>query len=220
MKKNLVLTVTGLMTMVLGVLFGQVLLTPSTSVPQPDNSDPNLISPPMLLPQFQLVDHHNQPFTHQQLKQKWHLLFFGYTHCPDICPTTLLTMRSLYQQLEQANLAGKLNMVFVSVDPKRDTVEQLSQYVPFYHPKFIGVTGDLEQIYQLSRPLGVVVHYRNHKQSQSDDDSDDYLVDHSANLFLIDPQARLYARFAPPFDVPLLQSKISHFIQTSSPLTQ
>lgn len=129
----------------------------------------------------------------QRLAGGWTFLFFGYTHCPDICPTTLLTLQGVRRDLAQTpSLTGDTRFVFVSVDPKRDTPEHLNRYVSFFHPDFLGATGDKAEIDRLVGLAGAVYMF------EGDTGSDSYIVNHSATLYLIDPQGRLYGRISPP----------------------
>lgn len=144
------------------------------------------------LESFQLGDQNGNPFGLERLKGKWSWLFFGYTHCPDICPTTLATLQGVAKKLEQGGELDDTQFVFVSVDPRRDTPEHLQQYLKYFHPAFIGVTGDAGEIEKLSRQVGVIYLF------EGDTSRDDYIVNHTATLLLIDPQGRLYARINPP----------------------
>jgi protein SCO1/2 len=156
------------------------------------------------VPEFQLLDGHGQAFTHAQLTGHWSVLFFGYTSCPDICPTTLSTLAQVHQAL--ANLATPPQFVFISVDPKRDTPAQMNNYVNFFDPAFTGLTGEQTQIDLLTKALGVPVIIQ-------DQGNDSYTVDHAATLFLLDPQARMTAIFSPPHTVATLAEDLRKIIQ-------
>jgi protein SCO1/2 len=144
---------------------------------------------------FQVVDHRGAPFGLEQLRGKWSFLFFGYTHCPDICPITLAVLGRVQSELEAENLRGApVQTVFVSVDPERDGSEQLAQYVRHFHERLIGLGGSLEQVQGLTAQLGIAFY---HDQPAPDGS---YLVDHNASVFLLDPQARLVAIFPAPQD--------------------
>lgn len=143
---------------------------------------------------FKLVDHDNRPFTPVQLKQKWSLLFFGFTHCPDVCPTTLKVLQDFWQELSPL-VRDKTQVVFITVDPNRDPPATMKEYVQFFEPSFIGVTGDLGQITAFTRSLGILYEYVSMGKGKNN-----YGVNHSAQIILIDPQARLRAVFPPPHD--------------------
>lgn len=144
------------------------------------------------LPEFTLTDHNGRSFTRDALKGHWTYLFFGYTHCPDVCPTTLALLNQLDQLLRDAPDLPRPRYVFVSVDPERDTPEHLAGYVPYFNPDFLGVTGAEREIEALTRSLGII--YQRHPGT-----GDDYLVDHSATILLVDPQAGLRALSSPPY---------------------
>lgn len=148
------------------------------------------------LPAFALTAHDGSVFDLNSLTHRWTLLFFGYTYCPDVCPITLGALNSMLAQLPDAKHRERLQVVFVSVDPKRDTLERLSQYVPFFNPDFLGVRGDDAQLQKLTQALGAVYLRGEPKADGS------YTVDHSNRLLLIGPDARFTAvlsdRTAPP----------------------
>lgn len=112
------------------------------------------------------------------------VLYFGYTWCPDICPTSLGLLSAALNELSDAELE-QIQALFVSVDPQRDSVERLKEYAAYFHPSLLGVTGTPEQLQQVARQYGAA--YRIVEQ----DSAAGYLVDHSADLYLIDRQGRL-----------------------------
>ena len=148
---------------------------------------------PKLLPEFELVDHKNERFSRDQLLGQWSVVFFGYTFCPDICPTTMATLSSIMKDIPK-DIASKVQVVFVSVDPERDTPERLGQYVPFYHPDFIGTTGSDEQLKLISMAVGAV--YLKMPMGDS------YQMQHTGRIFIIDPMGRRFGIFADNNDVP------------------
>jgi len=135
---------------------------------------------------FQLTDHNGNDFDLRQLRGKVSLLFFGYTHCPDVCPTELANLSRLLKNLNSD--AGKVQGLFISVDPTRDTPERLSQYVPYFHPKLIGLTGTPAEVKTVTSAYKVHSTIQHSKGKGKDLQ---YLVDHSANLFIIDGQGKL-----------------------------
>lgn len=148
-----------------------------------------LMPPRDELPAFELRDQHNQPFNLGRLHGKWTLLFFGYTRCPDICPMTLATLKQAHQLLGDKN--KNIQYVFVTVDPERDTPELLGNYTGYFHADFLGVSGPREELDRLTHALGV--YYRLGQDARGN-----YQVDHSAAVFLVDPQARLRGLFGAP----------------------
>jgi len=152
-----------------------------------------VLSEPMAIPSFTLTDHHGQPFTEQSLRGQWTFMFFGYTYCPDICPTTLTILGQVDKLLQDAKVRPRF--IFVSVDPLRDTTAKLAEYVPYFNPEFRGVTGSKEQIQILTQPLGIY-----YKRSQDSETNENYLINHSSSILLIEPQVRLRALISPPHD--------------------
>ncbi len=158
-----------------------------------------ILKPPKPLADFSLADHQGRPFSLDNLRDRWSLLFFGYTYCPDVCPTTLTNLKNVTSMLaDHERVEHPLQVVFVSVDPERDTTEKLSSYVSYFDPGFIGITGTHEEIRKLTRHLGVL--YVKHAAKPGDA----YLVDHTAAILLINPRGELRALFSPPHDTQLI----------------
>ncbi len=134
------------------------------------------------VPSLSLTDQDGKALAVDELKDRWSLLFFGYTFCPDICPTTLAQMREV-KGLLPAEARERLRVVLVSVDPNRDTPQQLKQYLGYFDPSFIGLTGDLERIQTLAN--GVSIPF-----IPADTSKPGYTVDHSGNLVIIGPDGR------------------------------
>jgi len=133
---------------------------------------------------FSLVDEHGQPFALTQLRGKLVLLFFGYTFCPDICPTELSNLVAVLDALGPE--AQRVQGVFVSLDPQRDTPSVLNDYTRYFSQELIGLTGTPEQVAQVAEQYRV--RYQRHEQPDGR-----YSLDHSANLYVIDGQGRLAA---------------------------
>lgn len=145
------------------------------------------------LPQFELIDHNNQPLTRASLEGKWSLIFFGYTHCPDICPTSLQTMSDMVAAIEDPDVLNAVQVYFVSVDPERDTPEILAAYVTYFNADFIGATAQPEKLTPLTQSLGIAHNIRNKTEG-----STSYDVDHSSAIVLINPQAEYAGLFGAP----------------------
>lgn len=148
---------------------------------------------PRALPDFALVRSDGTPLSPADWKGRWTVVFFGFTHCPDICPTTLATFRQVWKQLDAAT-RERVRFAFISVDPQRDTPDLLGQYVHYFDPDFVAATGDDEQLARLTRALGLV-----YARGEPDADGN-YSVDHSASAVLIDPEGRQVGLFRPPFE--------------------
>jgi protein SCO1/2 len=146
------------------------------------------------LADINLIDNQERAFTLDDFKGKWSLIFFGYTHCPDVCPTTLTVLKGVKQKLgAHAQETANTQYVFISVDRERDVPEILSNYVNYFDPEFIGVTGEQVEIEKLTRQLGVV-----YMRIPDPNNANSYLVDHSASVMLIDPLGRMIALFSAP----------------------
>jgi protein SCO1/2 len=168
-----------------------------------DSSGPTLASGtwlprPKVIEDFHLTDNTGHPFALRDLRGKPSLVFFGFTHCPDVCPTTLLKLA----QVRKATPIPGLKVVFVSVDPARDTPAAVDLYVHAFDPDFIGLTGDNQALIDLARQLGVAV-------NKVDLPGGDYTMDHSAVVFLLNTQAQVAGVFTPPFDTTKIAEDLS-----------
>lgn len=151
------------------------------------------------LSDFTLKNQHGEPVTKAQFKGQWNLVFLGYTSCPDICPLTLAKLNAVYKELEADY---PLQIWFVSVDPNRDTAEKLKQYIDYFNPNFLAVSGEHKDLFPVVRELGLIY-------AISDTTKADYAVDHSASVALVDDTGALRAIFKPEFkqgSVPLINS--------------
>jgi protein SCO1/2 len=145
---------------------------------------------------FRLTDHNGQTFDNDRLTGHWNLLSFGFTYCPDVCPLTMQVLQNIGGELSaRAGAASiqKPRVIFISVDPERDTVERLQAYVGYFDPDFIGVSGDHENLKALAQSLGVF-----YSRAENPQYPDRYQVDHSASLFLLDPNGKIRALFSAP----------------------
>lgn len=154
-----------------------------------------LVSPPRPVETFALIDQHGKAFGPQNLQDHWTFVFFGYTHCPDVCPTSLALLGRVLTILETDGQPQDVPRgLFISVDPQRDTPEILAGFVAYFHPGLIGATGSPEEIGRLAHQLGIFY-------ARAEDGGDgDYLIDHSASLLLFDPNGQLRALFSTPHD--------------------
>jgi len=162
---------------------------------------------PKPLQTFTLIDQHQQPFSLEHLKGKWTFLFFGYTYCPDICPTSMVVLKTVYKHLQQKSIALDLQVVFVSVDPARDTSTIILDYLEYFSKEFVGLTGTAKDIEEFARQIGAGY------IKQTNDQTGGYQVNHTSTFFLIDPQARLHAGFPPPH---IPQTIVNQFLQIRS----
>ena len=147
-----------------------------------------------LLHPFELTDHNKTVFDEKRFQGKWSFVFFGYTSCPDICPTTLNVLNSVYGQIEDRSDTDikDTQVVFISVDPQRDSTETLADYMTYFNKNFIGVTADKTKIDKLVRQFGAGYGL------EDETSPGQYLVAHTSAIFLVDPHARLVATFSQP----------------------
>ena len=146
---------------------------------------------------FSLMDHHGTAFTHDALTNRWTLIFFGFTHCPDICPTTLAELAELKAQLVDTE-ANDLQVVMLTVDPARDTPARLADYVPYFHPDFLGVTGEFADILSVAQRL-------NAPFRKVSEPNGGYQMEHSANVMLMNPRGDYHGFFRAPLDIPKMR---------------
>jgi len=152
------------------------------------------------LPEFELTDHNNQPFNNKTLQGQWDLLFFGYTNCPDICPDSLQMLNNVVSRIDDPQLLKKLRISFISIDPERDNLDKLRNYVTYFNPDFISARADIENLTPLTSALGIL------HTIDKEEDTETYDVSHSGALALIDPQGRYTGVFSPPHD----SNKLAH----------
>ena len=157
---------------------------------------------------FELVDHNNAVFNNTSLQKRWSFLFFGYTYCPDVCPTTLSVLNSVAQQLQDVD--EELRFVMVTIDPERDTPERLAEYVTYFNGDFIGVTGTDQGLEQLTRQLGIL-----YVRVPQEPGSGGYLMDHTAAVFLFDPDGRYHAVFSPPLSAGKIAGDFRKMLQAA-----
>ena len=156
-----------------------------------------LFDTPRIFKTIGLETTQGKPFTIDGLKGHWTLLYFGFTFCPDICPTTLARLSQLDKSLKtyDNNVAKRVRYMMVSVDSKRDTVKKLKDYLAFFNKDFIGVTGDEKYMDALTRQLNVVY------SKLDETGKDDYQMEHSAQVIIINPQGDFQGYIRPDFDV-------------------
>lgn len=150
---------------------------------------------PVELQPFELVDHHGVAFTDASLQGKWHLIFFGFTNCPDICPLTMHELTGFYSNLSP-ELQADTQVVMISVDPFRDDIDTIAQYMDGFHEDFLGVNGEFSVVSRLARSL-FVANGILPVPAPDGGVPKNFLIDHSGNILLIDPQGQ-YRGFMEP----------------------
>ena len=148
------------------------------------------------IPSFTLTDHNRNTFTTDNISNKWTFWFFGFTHCPDICPITLGILSTVVDQLQEEQSIDDIYIVFVSVDPERDHPEKLKTYVTAFNQNIIGVTADQQDLDEFMKNMGVVA-----AKQQNENSPGGYLINHSSSVFLISPDTGINAIFGSPHTV-------------------
>ncbi len=151
------------------------------------------------LPQFSLLDHKGAEFNTESLRDQWSLLFFGFTHCPDICPATLQQLAIARSRVLDESESTFPNIVLISVDPERDTPEVLAEYIGYFCDGLTGVTGSIDELRKLTSALGIYF-------EKSVGENGGYSVDHAAVVIVINKNAEFHALFSAPHN-------IDHFVE-------
>ncbi|WP_108126620.1 SCO family protein [Saccharospirillum mangrovi] len=194
-RRNVLLTAGVLFAVVIAIFVGAIVRTITakpdlTAALEAQNA--LYFEDPRPVPAVELTDHNGNLVNTAQLDDgHWRLINFGYTFCPDICPTNMADLANAYRGLTEDGLSDRLDVWMITVDPARDSVEQLAQYVPFFHPDFTGLTGDENNAIQpLARQLNTVFY--------PEGEGDVYTVAHSDNLAVLNPQGDYVALIRPP----------------------
>ena len=171
-------------------------------------------SPPAGLPEFKkaillpstkplidadFIDHNGNEFGIEQFKGKWSILFFGFTNCPDVCPTTMQTLKQVKAKVKQAGMWHNYRVIMVSVDPERDTTERLANYVPYFDPEFVGISGPVEATTSFAKNVGILF-FKGDEAANGG-----YDVDHGAALILVNPEGE----YAGVITAPHIETTIS-----------
>ena len=166
-----------------------------------------VLATPRELPAVDLVDEHGAPFTRAAFAGHWSFVYFGYTYCPDVCPLTLVELAKLKQTLAAGDLAHRTEYYLVSVDPKRDTPARLREYVAYFDPDLRGLSGSVKDLATLAKATETVFEV---PDAPADDN---YLVGHSSNVVLLDPEGRVHAIFTPPHDPSVLAADFTEVLK-------
>ena len=159
---------------------------------------------------FQMVDSEGVPVTNETFKGQWMVLYFGFTYCPDICPNELVKLGKVLNRLDK-DLGPVVTPVFISVDPKRDSVKQLAFYKKDFHPRMRFLTGTPEQVKRAAKAYRV---YYSNTNTTSDEDDWDYLVDHSIVMYFISPEGEFLEFFTQSADVDEIVDRMSAHIKS------
>ena len=149
-----------------------------------------VLNTPRIFSDFDLVDHRGDAFTKARLTDKWSMIFFGFTNCPDVCPTTLATLNDTYSKLKDAEKEN-LQIIMITLDAERDSVAKLAEYMPYFNADFIGVTGNKHLIRRLTAEINVAY-------NKVPLEGQDYTVDHSTQIVLVNPKGDYHGFFKAP----------------------
>lgn len=157
---------------------------------------------PRQVPAFTLHTPDGATLTPADWRGRWTVVFFGFTHCPDICPTTMATFKRVWDRLGTEGRTDRARFDFVSVDPERDTPEILARYVGYFSPDFVAATGSDEQLTLLTRGLGMIY-------ARGPLENGTYSVDHSASAVIVNPQGHVVGLFRPPFEADAIAADLA-----------
>jgi protein SCO1/2 len=162
-----------------------------------------------IVTRYMLVDHNGRTVSDQDFRGRFQLITFGYTYCPDVCPTTLAEMAAVMKELGDG--AKKVQPIFITVDPARDTSAVLKNYTQFFDPRILGMTGSPELVRRAADNYKV----RFEKVVESGAPADRYAMDHSAGMFLVGPDGRFLAKFAYAMPVQELTRRIGEYLKVA-----
>lgn len=180
----------------------------------PQTQAVRLFDPPRELPAFSLRQSDGTPLVPGELKGHWTLVFLGFTHCPDICPTTLATMARAQTQWASIPDSTRPRLLFVSVDPERDTPDRIGEYAHAFHRDTLAATADVPALENFARSLSMVFARVPPEEGAP---ADGYSVDHSAALAVLDPQGRMSGLIQPPFDAKAIAADMAALTAATAP---
>ena len=160
------------------------------------------------LPEFELIDHNNKPLNRERMSGDWSLMFFGYTHCPDVCPASLQMMSDMMAAIDDPDVSDSINVYFVSVDPERDTAELLANYVTYFNAEFIGATAAMDKLKPLTASLGIA-----HFIGERTEGNPTYGVEHSSAIVLVNPKAEYAGIFSAPHDALAIARDMTRIVE-------
>lgn len=190
-QKTVLITL-AVIALVIGAIVNKVTRPVPLDREQLSKSGVFLFDSPRSLPEVDMLAAAGGSWGKQDLVGQWDLLFFGYTFCPDICPTTMADLKQLVDKLPEAS-AEQLRVTMVSVDPNRDTPEQMQQYLGFFKAGFHGATGEPEELAKLARALSIAY-------IEPDTSTENYLVDHSGQVVIVNPEGQYVGFLRPPLN--------------------
>ena len=167
----------------------------------------NSLDPPLPIPNFELMASDGQPFRLSESGGEITLVFFGYTFCPDVCPTTLAEVKQALAKLDPPD-RQRVRVIFISADPERDTPEKLSKYLAAFNPDFIGLTDDFEKVQEVMKPFGAYA-----EKEDVEGSAIGYLVTHTARLYLLNAKREIMLTYPFGFQADELHSDLTYLLQ-------
>ena len=196
-KRAVLLLVIAAIAAGLGLWASQRHFPATATAAKPAATSFTMLPTPRTLPAFTLQQSDGTPLTGEELKGHWTVVFLGFTHCPDVCPTTLAQLAGAQKQWASMPEASRPRVLFVSADPDRDSPKLTGDYAHAFHADTLAATAPLPELEAFARSLSLVFM----KSPGASGKPDDYTIDHSAALVVLDPQARMAGVLQPPFDV-------------------
>ena len=184
------------------------------AAPGPQLQAVKLFDAPRVLPAFSLQQSDGTPLVPGELKGHWTLVFLGFTHCPDVCPTTLAQLAQAQKQWAALPEPTRPRVLFVSVDPERDTPDRIGEYAHAFHRDTLAATTDVPALETFARSLSMVFAK---VPAAEGTPADQYSVDHTAALALLDPQARMAGVVPPPLDARAIARDLDTLTRASGP---
>jgi len=199
----------------LGLLAAQQVFAPKPPANQPATEAITLYPHTRELPDFNLAQSDGTRLIPGELKGHWTLVFLGFTSCPDVCPTTLTELAQAQKQWETIPDSLRPRVVLVSVDPERDTPNRLGEYAHAFHKDTIAATADVPSLERFATSLGMV--FQKAPGKHFEQNPDDYSMDHSASIAVLDPQGRLAGLMRPPFNPQAIASDLKKLTEKTAP---
>lgn len=198
----------------LGLLASHHYFSPQPASSWPQTSAVRLFDPPRELPDFSLRQSDGTQLVSGELKGHWTLVFLGFTHCPDVCPLTLSQLSQAQKRWESIPESVRPRVLFVSVDPDRDTPDRIGEYVHGFHRDTLAATADIPALENFARSLSMVFAK---VPPEAGAPADHYSVDHSASMAVLDPQGRMSGLVQPPFDPAAIAADMAALTAASAP---
>ena len=199
------LVVLAIVAFVVGLVVARTVLAPR-EVPVPATENATIFAPPRALPPLDLVGHNGKALGPGFLEGHWSLVFFGFTHCPDVCPTTLAVLKQVHKSLSTLPEAQRPRVMLLSVDPERDTPERMRDYVQFFDSSFMGVTGTAAAIEQAAAAFSV-------PYAKVPLPGGGYTMDHGAGVFTVAPSGQIVAYSSPPLNAEIMARDYRRIVQ-------